>query len=296
MRKYVIYTTIVGNYDCIRQPLSIDDRFDYILFSDTISSKQLGVWQVRQLPFTNDNKKLQCSYVKCNPFTELSGYEASLCMDANIQIATPVVYQRFFELLGAGIEWGGIKHPDQHCTYEEICTILSLRWVHDYDVVDWYAKLKKEGFPELWGLFENNVMFRKHTSSVKQIGEMWWQSMLNGCKRDQFSLMYYLWQIKPRMTYLLEEDECPRTNSTNFNYYPHNPHKRVVDLGLNEKIRNRCMRIASPDVRISYHKLFDNLSKFSHPRHMLYLWEIYAVLAYGPKLLVKYFRFWISNK
>lgn len=296
MSKYVIYSVIAGTYDNIQQPMYVDNRFDYVLFSDTISSKQLGVWQVRPIPDESKDNMRKSRYAKCHPTKVLSEYESSLYLDANIQIAKSEIYQRYLDLSESSVEWAGIKHPNQQCIYEEICAILSLQWIHDYDVVDWYAKLKKVGFPEDYGLYENSVIFRRHTKKVEEVGDIWWQTLENGIKRDQFSLMYSLWRVQPEMAYLLSEDECPRTNSTNFNYYPHNPHKRVVDLGLNEKIRNRCMRIAAPDVRIGYHKLFDNLSKFSHPLHMLYLWEIYAVLAFGPKLLVKYLRFWIRNK
>ncbi|MBR5328436.1 MAG: hypothetical protein IKV31_07870 [Paludibacteraceae bacterium] len=43
-KKYAIYTAMVGGYDEIMQPTVIDDRFDYILFSNDIKEDRVGVW------------------------------------------------------------------------------------------------------------------------------------------------------------------------------------------------------------------------------------------------------------
>ena len=56
MNKYAIYTAIVGNYDEIFQPEIVDSRFDYILFSTDIELQRIGVWQVRKINYTNDDK------------------------------------------------------------------------------------------------------------------------------------------------------------------------------------------------------------------------------------------------
>ena len=39
-KKCVIYTAMVGGYDEIMQPLVVDDRFDYILFSNDIKENR----------------------------------------------------------------------------------------------------------------------------------------------------------------------------------------------------------------------------------------------------------------
>ena len=41
MNKFAIYTALIGGYDSIRQPLVIDDRFDYILFTDEVKEKKI---------------------------------------------------------------------------------------------------------------------------------------------------------------------------------------------------------------------------------------------------------------
>lgn len=287
MNRYVIYSSLTGSYDEIRQPQVIDERFDYVLFTDSVITDRLGIWQVRPIPYSGENKWLQSRYVKCNPTKVLGEYDASLYIDANLQIATTFVYDRFMAMIDGGLEWAGIKHPSQDCIYEEICAIVDLHWVHDYEVVDWYGVMKKDGFPEKWGLYENNVIFRRHIPKIQAIGDLWWQTLGRACKRDQFSLMYALWKEFPKMDYFLSENECPRLNSSNFIYYQHKPHNRVLQRGINERIRNRCLRIISSDIRKEYHRLFDGLSRYRYPVIMLYCWEILAIFVYGPKYLYK---------
>ena len=42
MNKKVIYTCLVGNYDVLRQPLAIDESYDYICFSNDIKELESG--------------------------------------------------------------------------------------------------------------------------------------------------------------------------------------------------------------------------------------------------------------
>lgn len=286
MNRFVIYTSLVGSYDEIRQPLSIDQRFDYVLFSDSVTETRIGVWQVRPITQIEGSNMLRSRYVKCHPTKVLTDYEASLYIDANLQIVSKHVYDRFFELLEDRAEWAGIQHPSQNCVYEEMCAIVDLKWVHDYDVVDWYGTLQKAGFPENWGLYENNVIFRRHTEKVDTIGDFWWQTLVSGCKRDQFSLMFALWKFQPTMDFFLPKGECPRLNSINFRYYAHNPHKRVQRLGVHERIRRSLLRSVYTDIRTGYHKLFNRLSKYKSPKSMLHIWETVSFFKNGPRVLI----------
>jgi len=288
VNKFVVYSVLVGNFDEIRQPLVVDERFDYIFFSDSQSNKNIGIWQVKNIPYLNADQRLSSRYVKCLATEVLSEYEASLYIDANIQITSSRVYERFIDLFSQGIEWAGICHPDQHCVYDEICAITHLRWIHDYDVVDWYGHMKRDGYPEGNGLFENNVIFRRHTPIVAEAGRLWWKTLKNGVKRDQFSLMYVLGKVSLRAGFFLSENECPRLGSPYFAYYPHNPHSRILHLGFHEMMRYRFIRtMSNGNIREGYHRLFDKLSRYRNPQRMLYVWEAISLFLYGPELFVR---------
>ena len=77
-KKYVIYTVIVAGYDTIKQPLVVDDRFDYVFFTDEVKETKIGVWQVRPISYRDENKMRLSRYAKCLPTTVLPDYEASL--------------------------------------------------------------------------------------------------------------------------------------------------------------------------------------------------------------------------
>ena len=53
MGKTVIYTCIVGNYDELRQPQVLDERFEYLCFvrKGAKITEKMGAWTVRELDF-----------------------------------------------------------------------------------------------------------------------------------------------------------------------------------------------------------------------------------------------------
>lgn len=292
MKKYVVYEAVIGEYDQILQPIVLDENFDYILFSDTITAPKVGVWQVRSLPAIDGSNKLKSGFAKCHIEELLGDYEASLWIDGNIQISSKYVYSRFMELLESSVEWASIKHPSQQCTYDEICAIVELRWVLDSQIVDWYVRLKQKGFPAEWGLYETNVLYRRHNRCIYDVCKKWWETLAMGVKRDQFSVMYALWLERPKMAYYLPNGECPRLGSLHFNYALHNPHKRIQSLDFHEMMRYRLIRTKYPsNVRKGYHDMFEWVCTLSiylsmvSPKTLLFVWEIFFGFMRMPKLL-----------
>lgn len=78
MKRKCVYTAIVGSYDDLHQPTVIDPAWDYICFTDSYPPGNLGVWQVRPLPYeaivlrdTRSNKRAS-GFVKTHPHTHCS--------------------------------------------------------------------------------------------------------------------------------------------------------------------------------------------------------------------------------
>lgn len=106
--RFAVYTVLVGGYDNVIQPLVVDDRFDYVMFTDTRRERcNNGVWQVRFFDYHHEDKTRMSRYPKMHPEELLPSYEAWLYIDANIQITGAWVYERFFELYEQQVEWGG---------------------------------------------------------------------------------------------------------------------------------------------------------------------------------------------
>ena len=97
-KRYVIYTALIGGYDAIQQPLVVDNRFDYVLFTDVVRESKIGVWQIRKVDYTNANMIRIARYVKTHPMELLPDYDCSVWMDANLQITSSYIYEKAIEL------------------------------------------------------------------------------------------------------------------------------------------------------------------------------------------------------
>lgn len=303
MNKFVVFTVIVGGYDEVRQPLIVDDRFDYILFSDTHKEhSMIGVWQVRTIPFATTQNYKKARFPRLQPEIVLPEYDAWLYHDGNIQITSQWVYDRCIELFNGNIEWAGIKHQWRNSAFEEIDWMLKAAWVHDYEVLPWYRYLLSQGYTSLEQqkqgfLFETGIIFRRHTGNVKKVNDIWWWSIDEGyVKRDQFSLMYALWKVPGIKTdFFLPEGENAWTNGGHFQYANHNPHTRVLPQSAWEKIRHRCFRAAYGE-DASYTLLLDKVCRHKHPMRMMHLWTAYALVRYGYKVVIEMIKCRLPKK
>jgi len=175
---------------------------------------------------------------------------------------------------------GGVYHCYRDCSYQEMQAIVDLHWVHDYETIRWYQFIKNEGFPKHYGLLENNLIFRKHTIEVDQIGYEWWQTLQSQCKRDQFSLMYLIWKHNFSVKRLLPQGE-DAWHTELFRYNHHILLNKYLDWSLLEKIRCRAYTV-SPLLDIG---LLEYFSQKKYPVVAMNIWSLYAVIPYGPKVL-----------
>lgn len=210
-KQYVIYTAMVGRYDEIKHPLVLDSRFDYILFSNEIKEDRVGIWQIKPIPYHNDDNTRVCRYVKTHPEYLLPDYEFSIWMDASLQICTSYVYQRAIELLNEGIVISSMWHPTRNCIYDEAFAVVNMMVERENVVVKWCHQLRKERFPRHQGLCETGLIFRKHqTCLVSETNMMWWQCIEKYSRRDQLSFNYVLWKLGIPCHYFFGEGKNAR--------------------------------------------------------------------------------------
>lgn len=288
--KFVVYTVITGGIDNLQQPLVKDSRFDYVLFTDIGTMRDAGVWQVRDIPYQHENARKRSRFPKLLPMNVLPDYEASLYIDGNIGITSQWVYDRCIDLFEQNVEWAGIKHQWRNSIKEEIDWMLKARWVHDYDVLNWYRLLMKDNYfstnesTESF-LYENNVIFRRHCENVRIVSNIWWWSVERFVSRDQFSLMFALWKVPEiHKDFFLPSDENVWNNAGYFHYYQHNPHHRVLQRSIWERIRHRCWRMEH-NKEEPYTHLLDFVCSKNRPQMALHLWTFNAILNSGYKLL-----------
>ena len=194
-KRFCIYTAIVGDYDEIRQPLVVDDDFDYYLFSDNIKPQRIGVWEVRPIGYENLNQTKIARYVKTHPELFVKDYDASVWIDSSILIQTDFVYQRVRLLFKENVLVSSMAHPDWTCTYQEMLHIMYLGWETERVTLAWGHFLRKEAFPREMGTFETGILYRVHLDSrVEAMDKRWWNCIDQYSRRDQFSFRYCLWK------------------------------------------------------------------------------------------------------
>lgn len=288
MKKFVIYSVLVGNYDDILQPLVVDDRFDYVLFSNDINENYKGVWEIKNIPevVKNDNKRLS-RYPKTHPETMLSEYMASLYIDANIQIMDTWVYDRCIELYNKNIDFAGIKLvlTGRDCIYEHAFDMCQNYYDHDYSVIKQCREMYKAGFPQHFGLNENNVIFRIHTQRMKETDEEWWNWILNHSFRDQFSYMFCIWKHGIPLNYILPEGEDTR-NGSHFRLVNHDGRKSVAKVKVVKRSAIEKLRIRSKSFNVQKSvKQWENQYKSSCPVFRLYFDGFLSILTNLPKII-----------
>lgn len=221
MNKFVIFSAIIGQYDLVAQPSVIDDRFDYVLFSNCIPEGKIGVWQVRNIGYSNHVQPKIARYVKTHPELLLSEYEASLWLDANIRITGAEIYDRFVELFEKGIVLASVKHLGYDCVYEELFSVLDFRYESEEAVLDWGHQLRKRGFPRHHGMFETGLLFRIHSKDeVNRVDSIWWSYIERYSKRDQLSFTVVLDEVDVKCEFFLPQGVTVR-NSKGLEFVKH---------------------------------------------------------------------------
>lgn len=268
-KPYAIYTAMVGGYDEIKQPMVVDDRFDYILFSNEIKEDKIGVWQIKPIEYTNPDNTRTCRYVKAHPEELLQGYEFSIWMDASLQICTSYLYERIIELYDQDVLISSMWHPSRNCIYEEAFAVLNGMIEHEYIITPWCKKLRKEGYPRDNGLCETGFLFRQHKDVVKKFNTLWWHCIEKYSRRDQLSFNYVLWKLGIPCHYTFGEGYNAR-NTEHLRLVMHqNISHNHCPIGNNEAwLMRYCWKQKEKTKEVE--ELYYNLYQYPFPKLVFY--------------------------
>lgn len=250
MNRYLVYTVLVGsNYDNIISLSTIDKRFDYICFVGKGEKKTEYVsnWRIVELEtVVNDNVRLS-RFPKLVPHkTEVANYEYSLYIDANINIRGRDIYDRFLDLVKNEEKIALLKHPFRDCVYQEayVCVAaLKGGWL---DIVRQIIALKLSGVKRHSGLYEANLIFRKHNAlEIASLGNLWWNTFMKYSKRDQLSLVYSLYKTAVKPAYYLAPGLTTR-NHPSLEKIQHNKQVATIEVNFKRKVVTTLYRIFKP--------------------------------------------------
>ncbi|ULB45195.1 tetratricopeptide repeat protein, partial [Limnospira fusiformis KN01] len=197
-KKIIVYTCNFGNYESVKEPLVIDPRIEYILFTDRTDIQSQN-WKVIEFSETAQNPRRTSRFAKILAHKYLPKHDISVYIDSTMEIKETDVFKMVNDCLNDK-DIALYKHYIRKCTYDEIlyCQQKEIEVPEICDMVD--KKYKSSNFPADYGLFENGFIIRKNTKKVRELNEAWWKEYEEGSQRDQFSLMYCLWKLNIKVS------------------------------------------------------------------------------------------------
>lgn len=290
-KKYAIYTAMVGGYDKIMQPMVVDNRYDYILFSNDIKEDRVGVWQVKKIFYNNEIQTKIARYVKTHPDELLPEYEFTVWVDSNIIISSNFLYERALQLYQNKVSIATMNHLERNCIYDEAFVLLEGLIEYESIILDWGRVLRKTKYPSNNGLFETNVLFRVNNEVNIHINMLWWSYIEKYSKRDQLSFNYVLWLLQEKCDYILPIDR----NTNNSIDFVRVSHKNDINRGVDYKgnipwLLRYVYKL--PNHKNEIKKIYYHIYKMPFPYFFAFLFGQYFRFKY---LVNNYQRFYIKK-
>ena len=196
--KVIVYTAITGSYDKMQEHSFFDRQWDFRFYTDQKieSLNKDHLWEVTEIPQTeeSDLNRVAKKY-KILPHRFLSDYEYSIWIDGNISLTGAHLIRLFKEFIKSEKVLGISKHPFRNSVKEEIAACLEAHKDTPEKIQGWKRVLDESTFTDDQGLFEMNVILRRHNDPIcVKIMEDWWEIIRHYSKRDQLSFTYALWK------------------------------------------------------------------------------------------------------
>lgn len=194
--KIIVYTCNFGGYESIKEPLFVDERVEYILFTDNenITSK---IWKIEVIKERLSDPRRTSRLAKILPHKYLPPHDISVYIDSSLELKTGDVCKMVEECL-EDKDIALYKHYKRNCVYDEIHHVMrDPKRKADKNLCERAIKTYRDiSYPNQNGLFENAFIIRKNTPEIRQLNSKWWSEYINGTERDQFVFMYCIYQLK----------------------------------------------------------------------------------------------------
>jgi len=184
--RILVYSINLGGYDYLHESpkakwTSTEDDFEYLYFTD---GEAPAGWT--KVPHETGSRK-DSRYWKINSHL-LPPHDIS-------------IYQKILEQIDLK-DIALSPHGKDNCVYKHGITVIMNKLDEPYTVFKQLGKYANEGMPKNLGLTENAFIIRRNNGIIKELNELWWQEYQQGSQRDQLSLPYALWKVKPELTLL----------------------------------------------------------------------------------------------
>lgn len=183
--RYVVFTVVINGYDDLQPPAYRPPNCEFVVFSD----RPMAVegWTVFPINYEHPDPVRVARFIKLHPHLYFESYRYSIWIDGNIGIRGDI--GRFFERLTPELFMGTFSHPLRDCIYDEGVECI-LRRKDDPSAITLHLnKYRMTGVPDEMGLWETNVLVRRHNDPrCVTLMTAWWSEVEVGSRRDQLSL------------------------------------------------------------------------------------------------------------
>ena len=194
--RIVVYSCIVGVYDCLQEPLFKSDNIDYVMFTNCAFSSK--IWNIKKIPeniMKLNNNILINRYIKFHPFEFFDEeYDYSIYVDGNILIVSDLSSMICLVNPKYGIAFH--NHYARNCLYEEATYCMYNKKGDKKAIKSLISKYKTEGFPKKYGLVEAPVIISNlHSDISMKIQKSIYNKLIDSkTYRDQLCIPYILWK------------------------------------------------------------------------------------------------------
>lgn len=220
--KIAVYTALIGEYDTLKTPLSLDPEIDYICFTDRYFPG-LHAWQFRKPAFMHTDATRISRYHKMHPHILLQEYDTVVWIDATLLVRET---GNLKELVSRHVQSkkaiSTCRHPYRGDVYSE-CAACVQHSKDDAEVMhQQMQRYRDAGVSASDSLAETMVVIsRPKEAQVASFFELWWKEICSGSRRDQLSLPYVCYQLKLPFNSLFEEGYDYRHDGKFFRYFEH---------------------------------------------------------------------------
>jgi hypothetical protein len=195
MINITTFTAILGPIkDQLRPVIAPRDKnrrcTRYICFSDAIGIEEgadLG-WSIRRPVWRHDDPRRMARWHKVNSDLAIPDADYTLWCDGSEQLK--VNPWNLVDQYLAGADLATFRHPDRACVYAELEMCMRRRKDNEAAMKQQIERYRIAGWPPNKGLFETNVVLRRHSPAVLEFNRAWWTEISGGSLRDQLSVNF----------------------------------------------------------------------------------------------------------
>ena len=186
--RIAVATAITGGFDPLALPRILDSDVDYVCFSNS-ELDGYGVFDVRTIPYHNDDPRRVARFAKTNLLHLLPEYDYVVWIDANVQLRCSV-HKFVDEVKYSGKLVAGLHHPVRENYLDEADVAIKQK-LDDVHIIK--SQLDKYALnPRLQDerLIETNFMVFAANPLTKRFTDQWWSEIENFSRRDQLSINF----------------------------------------------------------------------------------------------------------